>query len=107
MVCRSQGQVAAERTLGLGGQEKEGLLQGTEAGGKAQGHGDQGPAAAAASQQDWGRPAVHLMVVTLKRCRAPLKEGSRGSLQPLCHLRAWSPPSKGDLPGDVTSHEEY
>lgn len=52
MVRRSQGQVAAERTIGLGGQEKEGLLQGTEAGEKAQGHGDQGSAAAAASQQD-------------------------------------------------------
>lgn len=52
MVCRSQGQVAAERTIGLGGQEKEGLLQGTEAGEKAQGHGDQGSAAATASQQD-------------------------------------------------------
>ena len=75
MACGSQGQAAAERRVpGLGGQEKEGLLQETEAEGKAQSHGDQGLAVAAASQQDKGPPCHLLDGGDSERCWAPLKK---------------------------------
>lgn len=108
MACGSQGQAAAERRVpGLGGQEKEGLLQETEAEGKAQSHGDQGLAVAAASQQDKGPPCHLLDGGDSEKVLGSPKEGSRGSLQPLCHLRAWSSPNEGDSPGDIKSYKEY